>query len=107
MLSESQKEGDLWKSIWHTRGWTYQEYVASKVIQFYTEDWKPYLDLNLFNHKESPIILSEMERATEFATERLATIEPGLDRVREKLYLASKRQTTREEDICVLIIWNL
>jgi len=45
------------------------------------------------------MILSEMERATKFATESLATIEPGLDRAREKLYLASKRQTTREEDI--------
>jgi len=57
------------------------------------------LDLDIFNHKESPIILSEMERATKFAAEKLAMIEPGLGRVREKLYLASKRQTTREEDV--------
>jgi hypothetical protein len=99
VLSESQQEGDLWKSIWNTRGWTYQEYVASRVIQFYTEDWKPYLGLDIPNHKESPIILSEMEQATRFATQKLAMIQPGLDRVREKLYLASKRQTTREEDI--------
>lgn len=35
-----------------------------------------------------------MEQATKFAM-----IQPGLDRVREKLYLASKRQTTREEDV--------
>jgi hypothetical protein len=99
VLSDSQREADLWKRIWNTRGWTYQEYVASSVIQFYTENWKPYLGLDIPNHKESPIILLEMEQATEFATERLATIKPGLDRLREKLYLASKRETTREENI--------
>ena len=99
VLSESQEFGRLWRSIWNTRGWTYQEYIASEVVQFYTEDWKPYLGLEIFNHKESPIILSEMQQAMNFTTEELATLQPGLDRVREKLYLASKRQTTREEDI--------
>jgi len=99
VLSKSQKIGCLWRSIWNTRGWTYQEYLASRVVQFYTEDWKPYLGLDIFNHKESPVILSEMEQAMNFATQELATLEPGLDRVREKLYLASRRRTTRVEDI--------
>ena len=99
VFSESQGEGCLWKSIWNTRGWTYQEYLASKVVQFYTEDWKPYLGLNILNHKESPIILSEMERAMNFAAKELTTLQPGLDRAREKLYLASRRRTTREEDM--------
>jgi len=99
VLSKSQAIGCLWRSIWNTRGWTYQEYVASNVVQFYTEDWKPYLELDIFNHKESPIILSEMEQAMNFTSQELATLEPGLDRAREKLYLASRRRTTREEDI--------
>ncbi|KAI9570056.1 hypothetical protein HD554DRAFT_429967 [Boletus coccyginus] len=99
VLSESQEIGCLWRSIWNTRGWTYQEYIASMVVQFYTEDWKPYLGLDIFNHKESPIILSEMEQAMNFATHELATLQPGLERVREKLYLASRRRTTREEDV--------
>ena len=97
--SESQQFGCLWRSTWNTRGWTYQEYIASEVVQFYTEDWKPYLGLDTFNHKESPTILSEMERAMNLATQELATLRPGLDRGREKLYLASARKTTREEDI--------
>ena len=99
VLSESQEFGHLWRSIWNTRGWTYQECITSEVVQFYTEDWKPYLGLEVFNHKESPIILSEMEQAMKFSTEELATLQPGIERVREKLYLASMRQTTREEDI--------
>ena len=99
VLSESQEFDLLWRSVWNTRGWTYQEYIASQVVQFYTEDWKPYLGLDIFNHKESPAILSEMEQAMNFATQELATLRPGLDRAREKLYLASMRQTTREEDV--------
>ena len=99
VLSESQVFGCLWRSIWNTRGWTYQEYIASEVVQFYTEDWKPYLGLDIFNHKESPIILSEMEQEMNFTTKELATLHPGLERAREKLYLASMRQTTRQEDI--------
>ncbi|KAG6379593.1 hypothetical protein JVT61DRAFT_10098 [Boletus reticuloceps] len=73
--SESQQPGDMWKN------------------------WKPYLRLSTFNHKEPAMIRSEMEQAMNFAAQELATLRPGLDRVREKLYLASKRQATREEDI--------
>jgi hypothetical protein len=91
--------GDLRKSIWNTRVWTYQEYLASKVVRFYTEDWKPYLDLDMFNHRESPLIVSEMEQATGVSVQELVTLRPGLERVREKLYLASTRQTTLVEDI--------
>ncbi|KAI9567130.1 hypothetical protein HD554DRAFT_1027307 [Boletus coccyginus] len=99
VLSESQVIGCLRRSIWNTRGWTYQEYVASKVVQFYTEDWKPYLGLDIFNHKESLAILSEMEQAMNFTSQELATLQPGLERARKKLYLASRRRTAREEDI--------
>ena len=99
VLSGSQELGCLWRSIWNTRGWTYQEYVASKIVQFYTGDWEPYLGLGTFNHKESPVNLTEMERAMSVATQELATLRPGLAMAWEKLYLASMRQMTREEDI--------
>ena len=62
--SESQQPGDLWRSVWNTRAWTYQEYVAAAVVQFYTADWEPYLGLDMFNHKESPATISEMEQAS-------------------------------------------
>ena len=109
VLSESQEIGYLWKSIWNTRGWTYQEYLASEIVQFYTEDWKPYLGLDISNHKEFPAILSEMEQAMNFGTRELAALQPGLEMAREKLYLASMRQTTREEDIayCLFGIFNV
>jgi len=101
--SQSQQPGDLWRSIWNTRGWTYQEYVAAVIVQFYTEDWEPYLGLEMFNHKESPAIISEMEYSGVSAPE-LAVLRPGLERVREKLFLASMRRTTLVEDIAYSLL---
>jgi hypothetical protein len=92
------KHGDLVRSIWNTRAWTFQEYVAAKIIRFYTEDWTPYLNLETFNHKESPEIISEMEQATGVSAQQLMALRPGLSSIREKLRLASTRQITLVED---------
>ena len=92
------KRGDLVKSLWNTRAWTFQEYHASKVVRFYTEDWKPYLNLDIPNHKDSPEIISEMEEVTGVSARALMALRPGLNDIREKLRLASTRQTTRVED---------
>ena len=98
VLSPSQRRGDLMRSIWNTRAWTFQEYHASKVVRFYTKDWTPYLNLNIPNHKESPEIISEMEGVTGVSAKALMTLRPGLDDIREKLCLASTRRTTLVED---------
>ncbi|KAF8139079.1 hypothetical protein EV363DRAFT_1580710 [Boletus edulis] len=90
--------GALTGSIWNTRGWTLQEYIASKVVRFYTEDWTLYRDLELPNHKESPEIILEMGEATKVSAQQLTALRPGLTSIREKLRLASTRKTTRVED---------
>ena len=95
--SPSQR-GDLVKSIWNRRAWTFQEYHASKVVRFYTEDWTPYLNLDIPNHKESDEVISEMEEATGVSAQALTGLRPGLDDIREKLCLASRRETTYVED---------
>ncbi|KAI9464361.1 hypothetical protein HD554DRAFT_2315922 [Boletus coccyginus] len=92
------ERGALVRSIWNTRAWTLQEYVAAKVIHFYTEDWTLYLDLELPNHKESPEVISEMEQATEVSAQQLMALRPGLTSIRDKLRLASTRDTTLVED---------
>ena len=102
--SESQEPGGLQGSIWNTRVWTYQEYLAAKRVQFYTGDWKPYLGLTLENHKEAAVVISEMEQASHVSAEQAATLQPGPDRVREKLSLASRRQTTYAEDIAYSLL---
>ena len=92
------KRGDLVQSIWNTRAWTFQEYHASKVVRFYNENWTLYLNLDISNHKESPEIISEIEEATGISARALMALQPGLDDIREKLCLASTRQTTFIED---------
>ncbi|KAF8129238.1 hypothetical protein EV363DRAFT_1432643 [Boletus edulis] len=92
------RRGDLVKSIWNSRVWTFQEYHASKVVRFYNEDWTLYMNLDIPNHKESPEILSEMEEATGISAQALMALQPGLDDIREKLCLASTRETTLLED---------
>ena len=90
--------GDLMRNSWNTRSWTLQEYVAAKVIRFYTEDWTPYLNLDALNHKESPEIISEMERVAGVPAQHLLTLRPGLSNIREKLRLASTRRSALVED---------
>ncbi|KAF8432243.1 hypothetical protein L210DRAFT_3558822 [Boletus edulis BED1] len=94
----SSPRGALARSIWNTRAWTLQEYIAAKVIRFYTEDWTLYGDLELPNHKESPEMISEMEQATGVSAGQLIPLRPGLGCIREKLCLASARRTTLVED---------
>ncbi|KAF8129810.1 hypothetical protein EV363DRAFT_1417516 [Boletus edulis] len=94
----SSPHGALAGSIWNTRAWTLQEYIAAKVIRFYTEDWTLYRDLDVPNHKESPEIISEMEQATGVSAQLLKALRPGLSSIREKLRLASPRGTMRVED---------
>ena len=57
VCSPSQ-HGALVRSLWNTRVSTLREYIAAKAIRFYTEDWTPYLGLELPNHKESVEIMS-------------------------------------------------
>ncbi|KAF8451904.1 hypothetical protein L210DRAFT_1060427 [Boletus edulis BED1] len=97
-VRSSSAYGALAGSIWNTRAWTLQEYIAAKVIRFYTEDWTLYRDLDIPNHKESPEIISEMEQATGVSAQQLMALYPGLSSIREKLRLASTRRTTWVED---------
>ena len=90
--------GDLMRSIWNTQAWTLQAYHASKVVRFYTKDWKLYMNLDIPNHKESPEIISEMEEAMGISPQALMGLRPGLDGIREKLCLASTRRATPVED---------
>lgn len=85
--------------IWNTRAWTLQEYFASTVIRFYTQDWKPYLrDINISNDKSHPAVMRQMVLVTGVEAQVLGSLRPGPDNVREKLRLASNRIATRQED---------
>jgi tetratricopeptide (TPR) repeat protein len=98
-VSPSSKSGALAKSVWNTRGWTVQEFIAPKVILFYQNNWTLYLDDRTPNHKESVAIMQELEGATGIDRSAIAAFRPSMNDAREKLHWASTRVTTRQEDI--------
>ncbi|KAG2360508.1 hypothetical protein BDR07DRAFT_1412301 [Suillus spraguei] len=95
----SSQPGVLARSVWNERGWTFQEFVAPKVVIFYQNDWSLYLSDRSPNHKESPRIMKELEDATGIVARALVTFRPGMSGAREKLQWASKRATTVQEDV--------
>ena len=103
-VSSSSLLGALAGSIWNTCGWTFQEYIAAKKIHFYMEDWTPYLNLPLLNHKELSEVVLEMERATGISAEQLKALCPGLSNIRENLHLASTQETKELEDAAYSLI---
>ncbi|KAG2367094.1 hypothetical protein BDR07DRAFT_1394283 [Suillus spraguei] len=95
----SSRPGALTRSVWNERGWTFQEFLAPKVVIFYQNDWSLYLGDRSPNHKESHVIMKELENATGINARALVTFHPGMSGAREKLQWASKRVTTVQEDI--------
>ena len=104
-VSSSSLPGALAGSDWNKRGWTLQEYIAAKNVQFYTEDWTPYRGLPLSkNHKGCPEVIEEMEKVTGVSAQQLMYLRPGLSNIREKFRLASTRTTTRIEDVAYSLL---
>jgi tetratricopeptide (TPR) repeat protein len=98
-ILSSSLPGALAKSEWITRGWTFQEFVASKVVRFYRKDWNLYLNDDSANHKESAAIMGELEGAMGIDRQTLVAFRPGMSGIRERLRWASSRVTTLQEDV--------
>jgi tetratricopeptide (TPR) repeat protein len=95
----SSQSGALARSVWNERGWTFQEFVAPRVVIFYQKDWSLYLNDRSPNHKESPAIMKELEDATGIDALSLISFRPGMSNARQRLQWASSRVTTLQEDV--------
>jgi hypothetical protein len=95
----SSRPGALVNSVWNTRGWTVQEFLAPRIVLFYQQDWTLYLNDRSSNHKESVPIMRELVDATGIDARALVAFRPGMRDAREKLRWASRRVTTVQEDI--------
>ncbi|KAI6014331.1 hypothetical protein EDC04DRAFT_2578814, partial [Pisolithus marmoratus] len=98
-LSDVSNTGPLANSVWFKRGWTLQELLASRTVLFYTHDWSLYMNRDTPNHKTDTALLQEVEKITGIAKQHLMDFYPGLDNARSRLHWASRRRTTRPEDI--------
>jgi hypothetical protein len=86
------------------RGWTLQELIAPKRVEFYTTNW------NYIGEKQGSNLLSSISRASlvdEYVLGRV--IEPRDVSVAKRMYWASKRKTTRIEDeaYCLLGLFGV
>ncbi|KAI6014966.1 hypothetical protein F5J12DRAFT_717640, partial [Pisolithus orientalis] len=108
-LSDVSDTGSFGNSEWFTRGWTLQELLAPATVLFYTQDWSLYKNLTRANHKNDVAVLEELQKATGIESRFLTSFSPGMDDARSRLQWASKRCTTRPEDIAYSLfgIFNL
>jgi hypothetical protein len=93
---------DFNSSCWFTRGWTLQELIAPRSVEFYTSDWTHIGD------KNSKV--NELSRITGVDAMVLRGADPArFCSVARIMSWASKRITTRKEDIayCLLGIFGI
>ncbi|KAK4098906.1 HET-domain-containing protein [Parathielavia hyrcaniae] len=84
---------ELERSRWFRRGWTLQEFIAPKVVEFYNADW-----LYIGEKKDSGLlpIISQASLLDEYVLGLAVDLEDVS--VAKKMYWASSRHTTRKED---------
>ena len=102
-LADVSDTGGLTSSAWFKRGWTLQELLAPRTMLFFTRDWSLYRDRSS-NHKEDSVILGELEQATSITSQDLTDFHPGVHDARSRLQWASRRCTTRPEDIAYSLL---
>ena len=91
----------LGHSRWFTRGWTLQELLAPRAVEFYSFDWKE------IGTKSS--LATSLSYHTGIPTRVLHGESPNSCSIAERMSWASSRQTTREEDMayCLLGLFNV
>ncbi|KAG8221060.1 hypothetical protein J3R82DRAFT_2573 [Butyriboletus roseoflavus] len=87
---------------WFMRGWTLQELLAPKMIKFYGKNWEKLSDIP--NDKEDLSLMNLVSRITNIPLADLTSFKPGTRNIRQRMYWASKRQTTRVEDISYCLV---
>jgi heterokaryon incompatibility protein (HET) len=104
-------DADMWdleldkkieNSRWFTRGWTLQELIAPKVVEFYSTNW-----IQIGTKRSLRDVIS---RISGIPTEVLRGAKSYLNcNVGERMSWASLRQTTRVEDIayCLIGLFNI
>ncbi|KAM5546178.1 hypothetical protein V8D89_000304 [Ganoderma adspersum] len=87
-----QAEGSAFRqSRWFTRGWTLQELIAPRRVEFLSQDWAPI--------GSKHVLVRLVESVTKISSKALLHLE-SLDKfsVAQRLSWAANRETTRRED---------
>ncbi|KAG8813832.1 hypothetical protein FRC17_001406, partial [Serendipita sp. 399] len=119
-LSETTNYANMERDPWFTRGWTLQELLAPRRLAFYSKEWKQITKSDSIKHPIEPIEPTEvvdrrMAKGDMMFWRRIANItgidlndflefKPGVYDIRKRMTWASKRKTTRIEDMAYCLI---
>ncbi|KAF8961969.1 hypothetical protein BDZ97DRAFT_1166094 [Flammula alnicola] len=109
-LADTVDLGTLQSDPWFTRGWTLQELLAPKTVKFFGRSWRRITPAGLRNNDKVPDdilqvpLWERISKITGIPIDQLLNFTPGVNRAREALVWASKRRTTRIEDIAYCLI---
>jgi hypothetical protein len=94
-------ESSLSNSRWFTRGWTLQELLAPKTVEFYSRD--------LVRLGDKTSLEKQIQRTTEIPIEALRGRRLPDFSTQERFQWGEKRQTTKGEDMayCLLGIFDV
>ncbi|KAG0706238.1 heterokaryon incompatibility protein-domain-containing protein [Suillus ampliporus] len=101
-LAQSTSVEDCGDDDWYMRGWTLQELLAPRRIKFFGKGWQPFGEGS--NDKADDHIMRKVSSITNIPDVDLRSFVPGTNRVPEKMVWASKRETTRIEDMAYCLI---
>ena len=98
-LSKDKAKEQMLKSRWFTRGWTLQEMLASRNVEFFDTNWAP-----LGSRSQLSAVISKVTR---ISPEHLEDFRGAS--VAQKMSWMADRETAMEEDIayCMLGIFDL
>jgi hypothetical protein len=101
-MDEDELREQLAQARWFSRGWTLQELIAPKLVQFYTAGWKP-----LKTKTEICAMLSQISGIGEGALSGKTPLQEFS--VAQRMSWAAKRTTTRIEDeaYCLLGLFDV
>ncbi|KAG8816002.1 hypothetical protein FRC17_000502 [Serendipita sp. 399] len=115
-LSETGLSSRLREDPWFTRGWTLQELLAPKRLAFYSKGWKQLTQNDCIKRslqqvtdgekedESEQLLWSYITKITEIDAEDLHNFKPGLYDISKRMTWASKRKTTRLEDMAYCLI---
>ncbi|KAG1860218.1 hypothetical protein DFJ58DRAFT_281196 [Suillus subalutaceus] len=103
-LADSSNSQQMMDDAWFTRGWTLQELLAALSIKFFGKNWEPLSHTSLPNDKHDVQLMNDISTITGISVEDLQHFSPGLTQIRKKMKWASKRTTTRVEDVAYSLI---
>lgn len=115
-LAKSSSVKDFAREPWFTRGWTLQELLAPERLRMYGKDWNPVCpkleevgggdEFPFPNDKLSEFMLNSISKATHIAVVNIRNFHSRSPHimVSTKMKWASKRKTTRIEDVAYSLL---